>query len=58
MASDGEFWVSKVLETIQALEQDNKHVSLLNRLEEEELVMCTNALQLAERLKTVRDFLD
>jgi len=53
VASDGEFWVAKVIDTIQALEKDTKHVSLLTQSEEEEISLRKKALQLADRLKDV-----
>ncbi|KAH0584348.1 hypothetical protein H2248_009888 [Termitomyces sp. 'cryptogamus'] len=54
-ASDGEFWVSKVLKTIQTLMADSKHVSLQNNLEDDVLVHCTKAQELTAHLKTVTD---
>jgi DNA polymerase phi len=53
VASDGEFWVSKVLSTIQNLEKDSKHLSLLNDADEDDLALRTKALQIAARLKSV-----
>ncbi|KAF8061577.1 DNA polymerase phi-domain-containing protein [Lyophyllum atratum] len=55
VASDGEIWVSKVLRTIQALEEDTKHVSLQNPLEGEDLTLRTKAQEIATRLRTVTD---
>ncbi|RDB24111.1 DNA polymerase V [Hypsizygus marmoreus] len=55
VASDGEFWVSKVLTTVQALEQDSKHASLLNAPEDDVLALRTRALELATRLRSVSD---
>ncbi|KAG6831186.1 hypothetical protein H0H92_012326 [Tricholoma furcatifolium] len=53
VASDGEFWVSKVLKTIQTLNEDSKHVTLLNPLDEEVLMHCTKAHELITQLKNV-----
>ena len=53
VASDGEFWVAKVMDTIQTLEKDTKHVSSLTQCEEEEITLRTKALRLADRLKDV-----
>ncbi|KAG5647160.1 hypothetical protein DXG03_001115 [Asterophora parasitica] len=55
VTSDGEFWLAKVLGTIQALEQDSKHVSLQNPLDEDDLAHCTKAQELSLRLRTVTD---
>ncbi|KAG6919948.1 hypothetical protein DXG01_013297 [Tephrocybe rancida] len=55
VASDGDFWVSKVLRTIQTLEEDSKHVTLLNTLEDDVLVHCTKAWELTAQLKNITD---
>ncbi|KAG6845192.1 hypothetical protein H0H87_012749 [Tephrocybe sp. NHM501043] len=55
VASDGEFWVSKVLKTIHTLEGDSKHVSLQNPLDEDILVHCSKAHGLVTQLKNVTD---
>ncbi|KAG6841689.1 hypothetical protein C0991_008327 [Blastosporella zonata] len=55
VASDGEFWVSKVLKTILSLEKDSKHVSLQNPLDDDVLVHCSKAQELATQLKIVTD---
>lgn len=54
MASDGEFWVSRVLATIEMLEEDTKHVSLLVEADEDELELRQNARKLLLRLREVR----
>ena len=48
--------MSRVLTTIQALEQDTKHVSLINNSNETEKALHTKALGVVERLKTVGEF--
>ena len=53
VASDGEFWVAKVIDTIQALEEDTKHVSLLTQTEDEEISLRKKVLRLTDRLKDV-----
>jgi hypothetical protein len=55
VASDGELWVSKVLATIQALEHDTKHVSLMNDPDKTKVALRTKALYMAARLKTVSE---
>jgi DNA polymerase phi len=56
VASNGELWVSRVLTTIQALERDTKHVSLINNSNETEKALRTKALDVVARLKTVGGF--
>ncbi|KAF9466352.1 DNA polymerase phi-domain-containing protein [Collybia nuda] len=53
VASDGEFWVSKVLSTIQALEKDSKHLSLLNNPDEDDIAPRNKALEIAARLRSI-----
>ncbi|KZT11636.1 uncharacterized protein LAESUDRAFT_720895 [Laetiporus sulphureus 93-53] len=55
VASDGEFWVSKVLSTIEKLEKDSKHVTILTAVDEDEQEMRVKARQVAEHLKTIQD---
>jgi hypothetical protein len=55
VATDGELWVSKVLATIQALERDRKHVSLLSNPDENDVALRTQALDIATRLKLVSE---
>ncbi|KAI0806965.1 DNA polymerase phi-domain-containing protein [Fomes fomentarius] len=53
VASDGRFWVSRVLSTIEALEKDTKHVKLLNEVEvdDEEVSRRCKARDIISRLK-------
>ncbi|KAG6892458.1 hypothetical protein C0992_000424, partial [Termitomyces sp. T32_za158] len=53
VASDGEFWVSKILKTIRTLTEDSKHVSLQINLEDEVLAQCAKAQELSAQLKAV-----
>ncbi|KAF5386843.1 hypothetical protein D9615_001886 [Tricholomella constricta] len=55
VASNGEFWIARVLQSLQNLELDSKHVSLQNPLEEHDSALCTKAHELATRLRTVTD---
>ncbi|KAI0781313.1 DNA polymerase phi-domain-containing protein [Trametes elegans] len=52
-ASDGRFWVSRVLETIEQLEKDSKHVRPLSEVDEDEAELRQKAHQLLARLKDV-----
>lgn len=54
VASDGQFWISRVLSTIGNLEKDTKYVALLSEVDEEEHALRQKACQLIERLKKVR----
>lgn len=58
VASDGVFWVSKVLSTIQTLEKDAKHVALLSEADDEEVALRDKALGIAARLKSVSALAD
>ncbi|KAF5358052.1 hypothetical protein D9756_001914 [Leucocoprinus leucothites] len=53
VASDGEFWVSKVLKTITALEADIKHVSALVEVDEEDQELRQRSLELVKKLRSV-----
>ncbi|KAJ3538218.1 hypothetical protein NM688_g6552 [Phlebia brevispora] len=53
VASDGEFWVSKVLTTVDELNQDTKHVKLLSEADEEDKALRQKARELAERLNKI-----
>lgn len=53
VASDGEFWIERVLSTIDQLEKDTKHVSPLDDVDEEELELRQKSRQIAERLRSV-----
>lgn len=53
VASDGEFWVSKVLNTIATLESDNKHVSTLTEVSEEDQQLRKKAQNIVKKLRAV-----
>ncbi|KAI9056874.1 hypothetical protein FKP32DRAFT_1598752 [Trametes sanguinea] len=53
VASDGRFWVSRVLSTIEQLQKDTKHVRPLSEADEEEAELLQKAHQLLARLKDV-----
>ncbi|KAI0263807.1 DNA polymerase phi-domain-containing protein [Gloeopeniophorella convolvens] len=53
-ASDGEFWISRVLQTIQQLEQDTKHVKLAAEFDEDELEKLEQARKAIASLKKVQ----
>ncbi len=53
VASDGRFWVSRVLATIEQLEKDTKHVRPLNEPEAEEVEQRQKAREIISRLKDV-----
>jgi hypothetical protein len=52
-ASDGEFWVSKALSTIEALEKDTKHVTLLEVIDKDDKLIRTSARHAVDNLKQV-----
>jgi nitrogen fixation protein FixH len=54
VASDGEFWIAKVISTISQLEEDKKHVALLENAEEEEHALRVKAKETVESLRKVR----
>jgi DNA polymerase phi len=54
VASDGDFWIAKVISTISQLEEDKKHVTLLENVEEEEQVLRVKAKETVESLRKVR----
>lgn len=56
VASDGEFWVAKVLSTIESLEGDQKHVKAIADVDEEEAALFTKARQTIVKLRKVRIF--
>lgn len=58
VASDGEFWVSKVLASINKLEKDPKHVGILSAVDEDDLNLRQKARSLIERLGQVSVRLD
>lgn len=51
VASNGDFWVSRALRTIEILEKDTKHVSLLEEADEDDEVVHVKAQRLVETLK-------
>jgi DNA polymerase phi len=51
VASDGEFWLSKVCSAIQQSEQDTKHVVLLEEADEESLELRVKAREAVNPLK-------
>jgi hypothetical protein len=53
VASDGQFWVAKVLDTIEQLEKDSKHVILLAQIDAEDQMLRSKAHQVCQRLRTV-----
>jgi DNA polymerase phi len=53
VASDGEFWVSKALATIEMLENDTKHVTLLEDVDAEDQRVRTLARHVVDTLKQV-----
>jgi hypothetical protein len=53
IASDGESWVSKALATIEELEKDAEHVSLLEDVGKEDQVIIALARQTTNALKQV-----
>jgi DNA polymerase phi len=54
VASDGNFWIAKAISTISQLEEDRKHVTLLENVEEEEQVLRAKARETVESLRKVR----
>lgn len=54
VASDGDFWIAKVISTISELEEDKKHVALLEDVEQEEQVLRVKAKETVESLRKVR----
>lgn len=53
VASDGQFWISRVLSTIETLEQDTKHIFLLIEVGEPERELRRSARKLLQRLREV-----
>ncbi|TFK42972.1 DNA polymerase phi-domain-containing protein [Crucibulum laeve] len=53
VASDGQFWVSRVLSTIQELEKDSKHISPLAEIDDSDKVLLSKAREVASRLQKV-----
>ncbi|KDQ06741.1 hypothetical protein BOTBODRAFT_121098 [Botryobasidium botryosum FD-172 SS1] len=52
-ATDGEFWVAKVLDVITGLEKDRKHVALLAEIDEDVVGLRQQAMELVKRLEEV-----
>ncbi|CAA7265434.1 unnamed protein product [Cyclocybe aegerita] len=50
VATDGEFWIAKVVSTIQQLEDDQKHVSTLFEVDEEIAALRTKASGITDKL--------
>ncbi|KAI0933631.1 hypothetical protein AcW1_005407 [Taiwanofungus camphoratus] len=53
VASNGEFWVSRVLSTIEELEKDTKHARSLVEVDEDEQRLRVKARQVTDRLRQV-----
>jgi len=53
VASDGEFWVSKVLKTITALETDSKHASILVEVDQDDQKLRQKTCLLVPKLRNV-----
>lgn len=51
VASNGEFWISRALRTIETLEKDTKHVSLLVGADEDDVAVRDEARQMIKTLK-------
>jgi DNA polymerase phi len=54
VASDGDFWIAKVISTVSQLEEDKKHVTLLENVEAEEQVLRVKAKETVESLRKVK----
>ncbi|KAJ3512520.1 hypothetical protein NLJ89_g3472 [Agrocybe chaxingu] len=50
VATDGEFWIAKVVSTIQQLEGDQKHVSILFEVDQEITALRTKASEIIDEL--------
>ncbi|KAI0747681.1 DNA polymerase phi-domain-containing protein [Daedaleopsis nitida] len=55
VASDGRFWVSRVLATVEQLEKDTKHVKALNEPDEEEAEQRRKTREIISRFKDAPD---
>ncbi|KAF9477373.1 hypothetical protein BDN70DRAFT_914180 [Pholiota conissans] len=53
VASNGEFWISKVLARIEQLENDTKHASLLTELDEEDQILHGKARDTISKLRKI-----
>lgn len=54
VASDGQFWVARVLSSIEQLDKDTKHVTRLSEVDEDDQALRQKARELISRLRTVR----
>ncbi|KAF7304662.1 hypothetical protein MKEN_01180100 [Mycena kentingensis (nom. inval.)] len=50
MTSDGEFWVAKVIKSIETLQNDSKHVELLSEIDEEDAAVYSSAKDTVDKL--------
>ncbi|KAF9246115.1 DNA polymerase phi-domain-containing protein [Melanogaster broomeanus] len=55
VASDGEFWVSKVLDTLSQLDKDTKHVKALTDIDEEAHALFVKTQKAISQLRKVAD---
>ena len=53
MGSDGEFWISKVLLTIEQLEAEKKSFTLFTEVDEEDAAIYANARDTIAKLRKV-----
>ena len=51
VASDGEFWISRVLATIEALAKNTKHVELIQELDDDDQAVVLKARKLTGTLR-------
>ena len=54
IASDGQFWLSRVVEIIRKLEKDSKHVALLSEFDEDDRGRLEHACRTVAWLRKVR----
>jgi DNA polymerase phi len=54
MTSDGQLWLSRVVQIIQKLEQDSKHVALLSELDQDDREKLEHAHRTVTWLRKVR----
>lgn len=53
VGSDGEFWISKVLSTVEQLEAEKKSFTLLTEVDEEDVVIYAKARDTIAKLRKV-----
>lgn len=53
VASDGQFWISRVLVTIETLTKDTKHVELIQELDDDDQAVVLKAKKLSGTLQKV-----